>query len=181
MLHYFEYALNREKGMHRIMGYVTPNDCCICTSYAVEKDTGYIQITHKRKHTRMHRLLYETFFDTKIPNGLVVRHKCHIKTCCNPLHYELGTQLNNSDDNQDNPNMHKNKTELTLTQKRAIVKNKILTNVELAKKYGVPVRTIYKIKQVAREGKLHSKRAGDKPSMKNDKSKTKKTKKASTE
>lgn len=163
MCQVFEVVLNRNKGTNRIMGYVDYRGCYVCSSYAVEKDTGYIQTTHDGHHTRLHRLIYESFFGTKIPKGLKVRHTCHNKTCCNPLHYALGTAEDNSRDNVDNPNMNNVKRKLTLHQKRAIVKNTTKTNVELAEHYAVPVRTIYKIKQDAKNGKTFTSK--DKPSI----------------
>lgn len=47
---------------------------------------------------RAHRLAWEIANGTKIPVGLVVRHKCDNGLCCNPSHLELGTQQDNVQD-----------------------------------------------------------------------------------
>lgn len=34
----------------------------------------------------------------EIPEGMVVRHKCHNRACCNPKHLELGARADNVED-----------------------------------------------------------------------------------
>ena len=47
---------------------------------------------------RAHRYAYELFVGP-IPEGLMVRHRCHNRRCCNPDHLELGTNRDNVQDN----------------------------------------------------------------------------------
>jgi hypothetical protein len=46
---------------------------------------------------RTHRIMYMAVHGP-IPDGMVVRHKCDVKRCCNPFHLELGTQQQNVQD-----------------------------------------------------------------------------------
>lgn len=47
-----------------------------------------------------YRLIYTLVYGP-IPDGLVIRHKCDNKLCCNPTHLEPGTQSENENDKYD--------------------------------------------------------------------------------
>lgn len=55
---------------------------------------GYGMGSFKGKIMGAHRLSYILFYD-KIPNGLVIHHKCENKICVNPYHLEAVTQTEN--------------------------------------------------------------------------------------
>jgi hypothetical protein len=111
--------------------------------------TGYGQITEwkdsKRVNHRPHRLAWRFCFG-EIPEGLVVRHMCHNRLCCNPSHLLLGTAKDNFQDKinakrgsnsvfwpgEENPNAkltQKQVNEIRLTQGKSIYK--------IAEEYGV--------------------------------------------
>lgn len=46
---------------------------------------------------RTHRIMYIAVHGP-IPNGMVIRHKCDVKKCCNPAHLEVGTASQNAYD-----------------------------------------------------------------------------------
>lgn len=65
-------------------------------------EKGYGLIALRRRGTgnvseRVHRLMWE-MHNGPIPEGQVVRHRCDVPACCNPLHLEVGTKKQNSRD-----------------------------------------------------------------------------------
>lgn len=61
-------------------------------------DNTYAVVTRNGKNQRLHRYVYK-LYKGEIPNGMVVRHLCHNKSCINPEHLEIGTQKDNVHDN----------------------------------------------------------------------------------
>ena len=59
--------------------------------------TGYGSITIDGISRSTHRTSYE-FHIGKIPDGLMVLHKCNNRTCINPDHFYVGTHANNMQD-----------------------------------------------------------------------------------
>ncbi len=58
---------------------------------------NYGQQKWKGKNWKVHRLIW-TLLNGEIPEGLVVRHRCGNRLCCNPIHLEVGTYKENSED-----------------------------------------------------------------------------------
>lgn len=57
------------------------------------------QVTFNKKRYGAHRLSYMLHHGLgKIPDGMVVMHKCDYPPCCNPGHLEIGTQQDNIQD-----------------------------------------------------------------------------------
>lgn len=76
-----------------------PEDCWLSTRRV--SSNGYVTISHgKKKQYAAHRLSFELTYGP-IPEGLLVRHKCDVKHCCNPYHLELGTQKDNMRDRKE--------------------------------------------------------------------------------
>lgn len=72
------------------------NGCIECISHC-QDDDGYIRFMYNNKQTRLHRFLYEREYG-EIPKGMVIRHKCDNRKCCNINHLEVGTQKDNVND-----------------------------------------------------------------------------------
>lgn len=70
--------------------------CWECTSH-VPIGIGYIRVRVNNKNIYLHRYYYEKY-KGKISEGMVVRHMCDNKICCNPDHLETGTQKDNMND-----------------------------------------------------------------------------------
>ena len=45
-----------------------------------------------------HRVAYMLANDTALPHGVLIRHVCDTRLCCNPAHLEGGTRLDNMRD-----------------------------------------------------------------------------------
>jgi hypothetical protein len=71
--------------------------CWNITSHRVHKSTGYTDIDIKGKRYRVHRAVYISI-NGEIPEGKIIRHKCHNKRCMNPNHLLIGTKKDNTQD-----------------------------------------------------------------------------------
>ena len=85
----------------------------------------------------------------KLTSGLMVRHLCHNRPCCNPLHLAEGTCQDNMDDQlyagRRVLGAKHHSWSLTDRQRRNI-KSSDLSNRALAKEYGVSEQFISKIR-----------------------------------
>ena len=61
---------------------------------------GYGQFTKNKKYWTTHRYVFTKQYG-EIPEGLVIRHVCHNRKCCNPEHLRVGTQKDNYEDSLD--------------------------------------------------------------------------------
>lgn len=59
--------------------------------------SGYGLVRIDGRLVKAHRYAYERARGA-IPPGLVVRHRCDVRRCCNPDHLETGTQADNMRD-----------------------------------------------------------------------------------
>lgn len=76
-------------------GNVKFDECMIYT--AGQFYDGYGAFSIKRKVYRAHRMIYFWYYG-RISDKLVIRHKCDIPLCVNPLHLISGTIQDNHDD-----------------------------------------------------------------------------------
>ena len=72
-----------------------------CWIWKRGKDSqGYGVIYVDGAQWTVHRYAYTVTFG-QIPDGLLVRHMCHRKSCCNPKHLRLGTYRDNWQDSEE--------------------------------------------------------------------------------
>ena len=86
-----------EEAFDRFMRYVNKTKDCWLWTGALDREGGYGQFGLAGKTEYTHRLIWLHCYGT-IDDGLVVRHQCRNRNCCNPDHLELGTQAQNSHD-----------------------------------------------------------------------------------
>ena len=132
------------------------NGCQECISHCKD-DCGYTRIMINGKHERLFRIIFEKE-NGKIPENMVVRHKCDNPACCNIKHLEIGTQKDNVADMinrgrslKGKPNTkirgrNNNNSKLNETQVIEIYNSK-LSSRKLAMKYNVSRATIRYIKK----------------------------------
>lgn len=100
---------------------------------------GYGQLTENRKYWTTHRYVY-TKICGNIPDGMVIRHLCHNKRCCNPEHLAIKTQRDNWFDSEE---LHR-KSHIN-NSKRYIVNGKeYLSCYIVRRELGLPLSTIFK-------------------------------------
>jgi uncharacterized protein (DUF433 family) len=75
---------------------IAENGCWNCTSHA-SNTFGYPMITRNGIHQTVYHLMYELHHG-RVPQGLVIRHKCDNPKCINPDHLEIGTYKDNCHD-----------------------------------------------------------------------------------
>lgn len=129
-----------------------------CWLWNGTKDTdGYGRIRHKGVTTGAHRVSWE-IHNGPIPFGLLVLHRCDIRSCVNPKHLFVGNQKQNVLDmfskgrQADNSGEANPKAKLTWGQVRKIrgmvshkFHNVVNTHEKIARMFGVKKSTIAQI------------------------------------
>lgn len=125
-----------------------PSDCWEWTSTL--KENGYGRFTFDGGRALAHRWAYEQLRGP-IPDGLQMRHLCHNRLCCNPMHLIPGTAQENIQDSVDagrHPHGRTNgNAKLTDEQVIHIRQNpEKLKSYQLAEQFGVSTGTISNVK-----------------------------------
>ena len=128
-----------------------PDECWVWTRY-VSKKTGYGRSSWKGKARDAHRLAYE-FANGSIPSGLLVRHTCNNRLCCNPKHLLAGTYQQNSNDMVSSGNSTRGEknasailSEEDVLEIRHLIGFGSKTLTSIARQYSVSLNTISDIK-----------------------------------
>ena len=132
------------------------NGCQECISHCKD-DCGYTRIMINGKHERLFRIIFEKE-NGKIPENMVVRHKCDNPACCNIKHLEIGTQKDNVADminrgrslkGKPNPQSRGEKNKSSKLKEAEVIEiyNSNLSGRKLAKQHNVSRSTIQRIKK----------------------------------
>ena len=121
------------------------NGCFLCTSHK----GSHPKLSRNGEVALVARFVYEECFGF-IPNGMVLRHKCHNGRCVNPEHLTYGTYKDNYEDSKlSGRHAHgKNHGRAKLTTEQAkVIKYSNDTAPILAEKYGIDKSVIRRIKR----------------------------------
>jgi hypothetical protein len=109
---------------------------------------SYGSLWYMEKQHPAHRISY-ILFNGNVPEGFVVRHTCDNPSCVNPNHLILGTQSDNIIDALKRgrlPNHSLNETQVLEIKQKIAEGDYYGLYKELADKYNVNRKAIYKIK-----------------------------------
>lgn len=126
----------------------TETGCWNCTSHKTGSHR-YHCIGINGKPYLVHRVMYERY-KGEIPKGMHVLHHCDNRSCCNPDHLFIGTNLDNIRDMCTKGRQARGERnawhKLTAKQVRAIRKASVTKNqYDLAEKYNLNQSTISRI------------------------------------
>lgn len=122
--------------------------CDLVVSHKPKKH-GHIELQIDGIKRYIHRVVYENIFG-KIPEGLVVRHKCDNPNCINIEHLELGTHADNVADRVERERsatgVDNGRAKLTEDDVRFIRSDNTHNNTELSKMFSVDAKVIRNVK-----------------------------------
>lgn len=79
--------------MLKIIGYdLSPSGCWLWRGFITKY--GYGRVGHAGKYRQAHRASWEVHREP-IPDGMDVLHECDVRSCINPDHLFLGTDIDN--------------------------------------------------------------------------------------
>jgi hypothetical protein len=121
-----------------------------CWLWSASLENGYGQFYLKGKSVSAHKLMLERTLGRSLGEGMISRHKCRNKHCCNPDHLEEGTHKQNAEDRvRDGTAIrgeHFHTAVLTADKVRAIRLDTRRQYI-IAEEYGVTRPTIYQIQR----------------------------------
>lgn len=133
--------------------YINYYGCWIISSHK-PNDKGYVHFIRKGIKQKFHRYMYEKHIG-KIPDKILVCHKCDNKRCGNPEHLFLGTHKDNAQDalkknrladTKGEANGRAQITEETAKEIKFWIEQGIYTAPELAMIMGVSIDVVKNIK-----------------------------------
>jgi hypothetical protein len=117
-IRYRMYFATSEERLNAYVNRGAPDECWEWTR---AKSKGYGNLsTGGGKYRPAHIVAWELANGRKRPPGMVIRHSCDNRACCNPAHLLLGTQRDNMQDKVDRGRQPRGETMATskLTQQQ---------------------------------------------------------------
>lgn len=88
----YEYGLSAIERARKFFEHGAKDECWLWTG-AVNK-AGYGRVDGGRS-TLAHRVVWEHYSGSQIPDGMVLMHTCDVPGCVNPNHLRIGSQAEN--------------------------------------------------------------------------------------
>jgi hypothetical protein len=139
---------NTRKNIWARINILSPNECWEVVG-KLRNGCGVIMIDYKNYYA--HRIIYEEIFGS-IPEGLLIRHTCNNRKCCNPNHLKLGTYQDNSNDmvfggrsSSGEKRYNSKLTKLQISEIRNLYSTGKYTQEYIGILYEVTIPTIWKI------------------------------------
>lgn len=128
--------------------------CWLWTGSIYRNGYGQVFVYRDAKGARTmqaHRVSY-VIHRGNVPAGAVVMHLCDAKSCVNPLHLRVGTQLENQQDAVRKGRYSVPRPRKLSTDDVVHIRTSPATNVALAQQFGVSLQTIGLIRRGLRRG-----------------------------
>lgn len=106
-------------------------------------NNGYGRSSMKGYPSQAHRVAYILYIG-EIPDGMCVLHKCDNRRCVNPSHLFLGTYKDNA---VDCTNKGRSPSARLTVSQVLTIRSSTESQIVLARRYGVSVITIYRIRK----------------------------------
>ena len=126
-----------------------PNSGCWIWTGEIRHD-GYGECWVFGRRERAHQASFRELKGEALPDGLMIRHKCDNRACCNPGHLLSGTQADNVRDKVDRNRQCRGETHgvAKLTERDVLeIRASEMSGRELSKIYGLSQVQIDKIKR----------------------------------
>jgi len=128
-----------------------------CWSWLASKSDGYGNFRFRNKILKSHRMAWEIYIG-KIPHNLFVLHKCDNRSCVNPDHLFLGTNVDNMKDmvkkgrskifseiHSGEGNIHAKLKEKNIEEIRKMCKSGKYTRSYIAEKFNISSNHVFRI------------------------------------
>lgn len=140
------FEINPITGCHELKHYVNSLGYGNISVYGEEQ----------RKNLKIHRIIFEFLSNSKIPENLIIMHKCDNPKCINMEHLRLGTAKENMQDmakkgrSSSIRGQHKRKlTEWQVAEIKRLLTNHVSYS-QISKAYNISISTVSEIKNKKR-------------------------------
>ena len=124
----------------KLLSHTSPSGDCLVWQRCFNTD-GYPRISLRgNSNVKVHRLIYELYNKEDI-SGLVVRHSCDNKSCINPEHLSVGTNIDNVADRVKRKRCHNYVSDV---ESKSVVELSIkgLTQAQIGYSLGIPKKRV---------------------------------------